>query len=148
MRISTRLLQVTTVYFISTYNVKSTAPAPPAPMSGFFSPTTSWWGQIMPAFLTAPRQLGHLPTTDYQLPPANCHLPTATCQLPPATCQLLPANCQIFFHQDFFSILFLTARFFVFVKNNFHNFVFPQEFVSASESLTMIVCNDYCNHRK
>ena len=31
----------------------------------------------IPAFLTAPRQLGHMP-------PATCHLLTATCQLPPA----------------------------------------------------------------
>ena len=47
-------------------------------------PTTSWWGHLMPAFLTAPRQLGHMPpapchllTTNYHLPPANCHLPNA-----------------------------------------------------------------------
>ena len=31
---------------------------------------SSWW-----AFLEAPRQLGHLPPTNYQLPHANCQLP-------------------------------------------------------------------------
>ena len=63
----------------------------------------------MPALLTAPRQLGHLPPTDYHLPPstchpltatwllppANCHLPTATCQLPPAICHLPSATYQL-----------------------------------------------------
>ena len=57
--------------------------------------------QCAVAFLTAPRQLGHKPPTDY-------HLPTATCQPPPSTCQLSTATCQlstarIIFCQKFFS---------------------------------------------
>ena len=26
---------------------------------------TSWWGHLMPAFLTAPRQMGHMPPSTY-----------------------------------------------------------------------------------
>ena len=55
---------------------------------------------LIPAFLTAPRQLGHmLPSTSHLLtttrPTANCHLPAAACQPPPVNCQLPPATCQL-----------------------------------------------------
>ena len=53
-----------------TMNVESTpAPAPPA-MSRFSPPNyqlvgSPHWGHLMPAFLTAPRQLGHMPPATY-----------------------------------------------------------------------------------
>ena len=60
---------------IITYNVEKTPAPAPTPMSR--SPPPSHYrlvGTPNAALLTAPRQLGHMPTT-------NCHLPTAACLL-------------------------------------------------------------------
>ena len=67
---------------------------------------------LIPAFLTAPRQLGHMPpstchhltTATCQPPPVNCNLPTVNCHLPTVNCNLpeIIFSSKIFFCQTFF----------------------------------------------
>ena len=103
---------------ISTQNIESTATTTPTPtpptMSRFYLIPVTSAKHLMPVFLTAPRQLGHMPpstchllTTTCQLPPATSQPPPATCHLPPANYQLPPANCQLpTARNNFFAINF------------------------------------------
>ena len=71
----------------------------------------------MPAFLTDPRQLGHMPPSTCHLLTTTCHLPTATCQMPPANCNCqLPeiiSSLKIFFARIFFVRIFFCQNFFL-----------------------------------
>ena len=90
-------------------------------------PTTNWWRHLMPAILTAPTKLGHMPPATYWPPPANCPLPTATCQLTTDNCHLATARF-IFYNKYLLPKKKLRQTFFL------PQFFFPPEFFSCQKT--------------